>query len=98
MKQRAFSGLLLKPIDLLEAPARGLGATLGAGPNDDDRLAYFKNELGARWLALDKFFQLDHSQGDIWEQRARALIERKFGLRSDAPDWVGTPHGAHGDS
>ena len=87
MRQLAFSGLLLKPIDLLEAPARGLGASLAADPDDDDRLAYLESEIQARWVALDEFFRLDGSQSDIWRQRAQALIARKFGLRPDDRDW-----------
>src|SRR5262245_2640852 len=89
MRQRAFSGLLLKPIDLLEAPSRGIGASLAAAPDNDDRFAYFKSEVQARWEVLDEFFQLDNRQSDIWEQRAKALIMRKFGIRSDDPNWWG---------
>jgi len=88
-KKRPFTGSLRKPIDPRDARARGLRATLGAAPDDSDQLAYAQSELAARWVALDEFFGLNSKASNIWEQRAKALIERRYGLRSDGSQWWG---------
>jgi hypothetical protein len=84
-----FAGVLRKPIDLGEAPARGLRAAFALPPDESDQLAYAQTQLGARWKALDEFFGLKSNAPNIWEQRASMLIERKFAINSDASQWWG---------
>jgi len=88
-RKRPFAGILRKPIDLAEAPARGLRATLAVPPDESDLEAYARSELDRRWIALDEFFGLNSKAPNIWEQRAKALIERRYGLSPDAPQWWG---------
>jgi hypothetical protein len=87
MRKRPFFGLLLKRMDIFEAPSRGLRAALAADPDESDMIAHLKEELEARWRALDEFFSLDGKATDIWQQRTRALIEHEFGVRPNDPDW-----------
>jgi hypothetical protein len=86
-KNRPFIGVLREAIDLGQAPARGCRLALALPPDDSDRLAYAQSGLQARWEALDNFYKLNSSAADIWEQRAKALVERKFGVRSTGPQW-----------
>jgi hypothetical protein len=86
-KKHPFTGLLRKPIDLGEAPARSLRAALALPPDENDRLAYAKTQLRARWKSLDEFFELNSRAADIWERRAKAVIERRFGISSSGRRW-----------
>jgi hypothetical protein len=78
LENRPFTDLLVKEIDLTKAPARGFRAALALPPDDGDQRAYAQAELRARWKALDEFFGLSSKAPDIWEQRARALLVRRF--------------------
>ena len=84
-ENRPFTGLLVKEIDLTKAPARGFRAALALPPDDGDQRVYAQAELRARWKALDEFFGLNSKAPDIWEQRARALLVRRF----RAKQWEG---------
>jgi hypothetical protein len=84
-----FTGILRKTIDLNEAPACGLEAQLGLPPDVGHVLAYAKTELEARWEALDELFHLNSDDPDIWEQRAKSLIERIYGLGKAETNWWG---------
>jgi hypothetical protein len=85
LENRPFTDLLVKEIDLTKAPARGFRAALALPPDDGDQRAYAQAELRARWKALDEFFGLSSKALDIWEQRARALLVRRF----SAKQWEG---------
>jgi hypothetical protein len=78
--KRPLKGRLLTAINVDDAPARGLGAALGLSPDKSDKLAYVRNEFGARWVEFDKFFGLkgNGSGDDIWQQRAKALVAYEF--------------------
>jgi hypothetical protein len=86
MKQ--FKGLLLKKIDLRDAPARGLREALALPPDENDVSAYVQQEEATRWAAFDETFGLDTSAPDIAVQRAMALIEYDTGVSSDDSLWV----------
>lgn len=83
----SFTGILRKPIDLSEAPARNLRAALALPPDERDLRSYANSEIMARWEALDGVFQLDSKAPDIWEQRSKALIERTFNIDPSDPHW-----------
>ncbi len=84
-KKRPFTGLLLKAIDVNDAPSQSLRAALALPPDGSDRLAYARTELRARWAALDEFFGLSSNAADIWKQRTKALIARQFEISTDDP-------------
>ena len=87
-KQSPFTGLLLQTIDLNSGPSRGLRAAVALPPDESDLVEYVRSELTKRWAAFDGFFGLDSRRTiDIWEQRAKALIERQFGVKADEPQW-----------
>jgi hypothetical protein len=86
-KQRPFTGLLLKAIQLDEAEPRGLRAALAVPPDKSDIEAHILKELEARYAGLDKFFSLKLNSPNIWEQRAKALLAYKFGIPTDALQW-----------
>ena len=79
-RQRAFTGLLLKPIDLEEARPNSLAAALALAPDEEDIRRHVKNEVAARWNAFDGVFGLDSDRKDIWECRAKALICHKLNI------------------
>jgi hypothetical protein len=89
-RKRPFTGRLLKPIDLGEVKSRGLTAAFALPPSDDDIQAHIDDELNARWTELDEFFGLNSNAIDIWQQRARVINRREFGVEPDDPDWWGT--------
>jgi hypothetical protein len=86
-RKHPFTGQLLKPIHLAEAKSRGLRAALALPLSDDDLLAHIQDELSARWPEFDEFFGLSSDAADIWEQRAKALNRREFGIEPDDPRW-----------
>jgi hypothetical protein len=87
-KQKArWTGLLEKPIHLADAPVDGLRASLAIPTDSREIRTYVANEFEARIKALDEFFGLDRGSADIWEQRAKALVEREFEIRSRDLHW-----------
>jgi hypothetical protein len=85
--KRPFTGRLLKRIDPGDAKAREWRAALAAPRDKSGLAAFLQSEFQARWRELDKFFDLDMQQSDIWRLRALALIEHKFGIQSNDPRW-----------
>jgi hypothetical protein len=87
--KRPLKGRLLTAINVDDAPARGLGAALGLPPDESDKLAYVRNEFGARWVEFDKFFGLkgNGSGDDIWQQRAKALVAYEFDVDLRGSRW-----------
>jgi len=83
----SFTGILRKPIDLSDAPARGLRATFALPPDENDLLCYATSEIMARWKAFDEMFQLDPKASDIWVQRSKALIKRALKIDPSDPHW-----------
>jgi len=79
-RKRPFSGLLLKPIDLAAAPARGLRLSFAEPPNQNDIAAYILEQLDARYVALDNFFGVKSKSENIWDLRADALLAYIFGI------------------
>jgi hypothetical protein len=87
-KQKArWTGLLKKPIHLADVPVDGLRTSLALPPDSREIRTYVANEFEARIKALDEFFGLDRGSADIWEQRAKALVEREFGIRACDLHW-----------
>jgi hypothetical protein len=86
-KKRAFTGLLVKPIHLAEAKAGGLHGALGLPPDGNDFLDHIKDAMAQRYAELDRHFGLQPGSRDVWEQRAKALIAREFGIKVDDPQW-----------
>jgi hypothetical protein len=86
-KKRPFTGRLVKPIHLADAKAGGIHGALGLGPDGNDLQAHVREAVVERCFDLDKFFGLQSESPDIWERRARALVEREFGISSDDPQW-----------
>lgn len=86
-KMETFSGVLRKPIDLHMAPARGIKAAFVLPPDEADLIYYANTEWMARWHAFDEFSELNSSATDIWERRAKALVERRFGIDPSDPIW-----------
>jgi hypothetical protein len=84
-RQRAFTGLLVKPIDLEAAKPNSLVAVLAQGPNEKDIIQHVEDELAARWKALDEFFELDSNRSDIWERRGKALMCHELNISPDDP-------------
>jgi hypothetical protein len=82
-----FRGCLRKPIDLCEAPARDLRRAFSLPPDESDLRCYAVSELKRRFAALDQFFGLDPGAPNVWEQRAKALIARKFKIDPSDPIW-----------
>jgi hypothetical protein len=85
MKQ--FTGCLRKTIDLAEAPARDLRRCFSLPPDESDLRRYAISEAKLRFAALDQFFELDSNAHNIWEQRAKALLARKYKIDPSGPDW-----------
>jgi len=84
---KPFIGSLRKPIDLAEAPACGLRAAFALSPDESDLRTYAVSELAARFKSLDEFFELNSDARDIWEQRAKALVARKYSINPSDPNW-----------
>ena len=84
---KPLTGCLRNPIDLTAAPARGLARSLGLPPDANDVRSYARSELKVRFAALDEFFGLDFNAQDIWQQRAKALVARKYNIDPSASDW-----------
>jgi hypothetical protein len=82
-----WTGLLRQPIYPVDAPARGLRVSLALSPDESDVSTYVEDELKARLAAFDKFFGLDPHSGNIWEQRAKSLVEREYRVRSTNSNW-----------
>jgi hypothetical protein len=80
-QKRPLTGLLSKPICLGEAKPRGLGALFAQPPDMNDLKAYVVSETEARFLELDRFFNLRSDSPDIWEQRGKALLAYQFDFR-----------------
>jgi hypothetical protein len=83
----SFTGILRKPIDPSEAPARGLRAAFALPPDESDLRSYVAAEMIARWEAFDGMFQLNSKAPDIWVQRSKVLIERSFNVDRSDPHW-----------
>src|SRR5260370_20163997 len=77
---KPLTGCLRNPIDPTAAPARGLARSLGLPPDANDVRSYARSELKVRFAALDEFFGLDSNAQDIWQQRAKALVARKYNI------------------
>ena len=84
---KPLTGCLRNPIDPTAAPARGLARSLGLPPDANDVRSYARSELKVRFAALDEFFGLDFNAQDIWQQRAKALVARKYNIDPSASDW-----------
>jgi hypothetical protein len=84
-QRRRLTGLLRKPIDPGDAQPRGLRVSLALPPDERDVSAHIVEELFARLAALDQFFDLkaDGQGGDIWKQRAKALVAYEFNVAPD---------------
>jgi hypothetical protein len=88
-QKKSFKGVLLKRIDLADAKATGLAAAFALDPQPSDLREHVSAELEKRWLALDEFFRLNSDAPDIWQQRARALIQYQYGIGANDPNWWG---------
>jgi hypothetical protein len=86
-RSRPFKGLLRKRVDYRDAPPNGLAAQLGAPPNKQDVTQYVTKEFIARFMELDKHFALDSSAPNIWEHRAKALIELYWHVPASSQHW-----------
>jgi hypothetical protein len=84
---KPFTGSLRKPIDLSEAPARGLRAAFALSPDESDLRSYAVSEIAVRLKSLDELFGLNSNARDIWEQRAKALIARRYNIDPSDPIW-----------
>ena len=82
-----FTGLLQKPFYLDDVAPRWLKTTFGLPPDDNDLRAHFRTEVRNRLGEFDKFFGLNSRTASIWEQRAKALIAREFGIKANIDDW-----------
>jgi len=84
-----FTGILRKPVDLDEAPARDFRACFAIPADESDRKAYAVSQFEARWEAFDHCFELDSGSRDIWQFRVMALLAHIHKVdRTDPRFWA----------
>jgi len=89
MTLKKLTGVLLKPIHIDDAKARGLRASLGLDPDESDILAHIEEQRRARWAQFDEFLGLK-SNGNtrhVWQRRTKALVAHKFSVEPRGPHW-----------
>lgn len=85
MAKRSFTGVLRTPINLHNAPAGPLEEVAGLPASKRERVAFHQAEIQKRLAAFDRHFGLPSDVNDIWERRAKALLNLKYNIAVDRP-------------
>jgi hypothetical protein len=88
-KKPPLTESLRKSIDIAELESRSWGLKFGISVFDEKLFnSHLATEMEKRFQEFDAFFQLPHRpRHSMWELRAKALIEREFGVSASADNW-----------
>jgi hypothetical protein len=86
MAKRSFTGLLRTPINLSDARASPLEEAAGLPASERERVAFHQAEIRKRLVAFDRHFGLPSGVNNIWERRAKALLNLKYNIAADCRD------------
>lgn len=84
-RKRPFTGLLRKPIRLNDAKPGWLKPSFALPRDTDDVKAFAVDEYRKRLVAFDRFFRINSNSADCWEQRVKALLAHKLGVKAKEP-------------